>query len=189
VVDDVHLSNQTSNLVKLIVANIQKTFIRVQAPANGSENVSHVSSRQHTPHHEEHEAPRYSSVSHTRATSGARRAGNHLRGDPLAGIPAQPFAEISSAFMPPPNFVTLSNGFDQSMPIDPTMGLDDWNADWLTLPLNNFFDSTTGSVDQGFGGIGPTVGDKDMLEILTNQQYKPWNGQTGQPGTMVNGFR
>lgn len=48
-------------------------------------------------------------------------------------------------------------------------------GDWFALPLDNFFASDTAvPVQQGFGGIGPTVGSKDMLELITNQQYDQW---------------
>ena len=71
------------------------------------------------------------------------------------------------------------------MPIDPSIDFPNFADDWLTLPLENFGTAEHGgnnnmTVDQGFGGIGPTVGNQDMLEIITNQRYmnQQWNGYT-----------
>ena len=54
--------------------------------------------------------------------------------------------------------------------------------DWIALPLDQFFNSSTAPVvDQGLGGTGPMVGEYDMLEILLNEQY---NGNSdGGAGT------
>ena len=51
--------------------------------------------------------------------------------------------------------------------------------DWIALPLDQFFNSsTTAVVDQGLGGTGPMVGELDMLEILLNEQYDGCNPAT-----------
>lgn len=180
VVDDVHLSSQIAGLIKLLVANLRKTFIRVQGKENGSEAASrqetpqHPASHQHPVHHNDaspHEParkrPRMSATAHRRQSR-----------DPLEGIQAQPLEDLSNhTFMPPPNFFQHS-GVDSNMPMDPNsdpLMLDPVNMDWLTLPLDNLFNSSTGTVDQGFGGIGPTVGDRDMLELITNEHYDQWN--------------
>lgn len=57
-------------------------------------------------------------------------------------------------------------------------------GDWFALPLDNFFstDPAQAPVNQGFGGIGPTVGSKDMLEFITNEQYDRWDGGNGFAG-------
>lgn len=180
VVDDVHLSSQIAGLIKLLVANLRKTFIRVQGKDNGSETASrqetpqHPASLQHTVHHNDaipHEPPR----KRPRTSATARRRQSR---DPLEGIQAQPLEDLSNhTFMPPPNYFPHS-GMDSNMPMDPNSDpsmLDPVNMDWLTLPLDNLFNSSTGTVDQGFGGIGPTVGDRDMLELITNEHYDQWN--------------
>lgn len=187
VVDDVHLSSQIAGLIKLLVANIRKTFIRVQGKENGSETAS----RQDTPQHpasQQHVVRRNDASPEQPPRKRPRMSANPRRQqsrDPLEGIQAQPLEDLSNhTFMPPPNFFQ-HNGLDANMPIDPNSDpslLDPMNMDWLTLPLDNLFNSSTGTVDQGFGGIGPTVGDRDMLELITNEHYDQWN----MPNNMTN---
>lgn len=43
--------------------------------------------------------------------------------------------------------------------------------DWFALPLDQFFNSSSGVVDQGLGGTGPMLGEFDMLEVLLNEGY------------------
>lgn len=180
VVDDVHLSSQIAGLIKLLTANIRKTFIRVQGKENGSETAS----RQETPN----QAVSHHGVKHTeddfqqparkrpRTTASSRQ---HQSRDPLEGIQAQPMEDLSNhTFMPPPDFyppTSMPNGVNANIPnaMDPMF--DPMNTDWLTLPLDNLFNSSTAPVDMGFGGIGPTVGDRDMLELITNVEYDQWN--------------
>lgn len=182
-VDDVHLVNQTSRMVEVILSNIKKTFIRVQPPANGSEAASRDGSRHPTPHQQPDPGQTQVNGSTQRrpraVSSNTRQIG--VATDPLAGIRGQPIDEISNMIMPPPNYNFQTSGFDQNIPVDPSIDLPGWNADWLTLPLDKFMEGQAANmtVDQGFGGIGPTVGDRDMLEILTNQQYNQWNGAGG----------
>ena len=104
------------------------------------------------------------------------------RADVLAAIPGQLMGDVSNTIMPPPNYNFAGTAFDDSMPIDPGIDLG-WNTDWLTLPLDKFMETPTENmnVDQGFGGIGPTVGDRDMLEVITNQQYNQWNNGGNNP--------
>lgn len=186
VVDDVHLSSQIGGLIKLLVANIRKTFIRVQGKENGSETAS----RQDTPQHatsQPHQVHPSDASAQQPARKRARLSANprhqHSR-DPLEGIQAQPLEDLSNhTFMPPPNIYPF-NGLDANLQIDsntdPSM-LDPITMDWLTLPLDNLFNSSTGIVDQGFGGIGPTVGDRDMLELITNEHYDQWNMPNNMP--------
>jgi hypothetical protein len=112
--------------------------------------------------------------------------------DPLAGILAQPInlSTINVSFMPPPASVYF-NYYDPSA-TSPKMELDDPAvtpqavnstttttcapgsnvlSDWIALPLDPFFNSSTAGVDQGLGGTGPMVGEFDMLEILLKEQY------------------
>ncbi len=195
VVDDVHLSSQIGGLIKLLVANIRKTFIRVQGNQNGSETASRAQSRQETPHQP---ASHLHGGSYTdidsqqpvrkRARISTNARDQHFR-DPLEGIQAQPMEDLTNhTFMPPPNFFPhMNNVVDPNLAMDTNNDamFDSMNADWLTLPLDNLFNGSTGVVDQGFGGIGPTVGDRDMLELITNEHYDQWNMPNMQFG---NGF-
>lgn len=115
--------------------------------------------------------------------------------DPLAGIPAQQInlnsSNLNISFMPPPssvynnyydpnnnnNHTALNTESDMTpQPVDDIGsgsggGGIQGMSDWFALPLDPFFNSTAAAVDQGFGGIGPVVGDYDMLEVMLGEQY------------------
>ena len=112
--------------------------------------------------------------------------------DPLAGIPAQPInsSNINVSFMPPPPSVYYNYYYEPHS--SPTTGggdLEDPNVtmaehtgtnalpDWFALPLDQFFNSSTTTVDQGLGGTGPMLGEFDMLEVLLNEQHDSNNGE------------
>jgi hypothetical protein len=54
--------------------------------------------------------------------------------------------------------------------------------DWFALPLDQFFNSSTGAVDQGLGGTGPMLGEFDMLEVLLNEGYDGNANGEGESG-------
>ncbi len=176
VVDDVHISFQTASNVKMIATNLRKTFIRIQAPSGDSREQS----RHHTPHG--HESGHESDA----AIPGQPNTFSYMnatREDTLAGIQAQPMTDYTNVtYMPPPNYNMYMNGSDPNATFDVTANqpLPNTNgfgsADWFALPLDNIFNSSM-TVDQGFGGIGPTIGDRDMLELITNENYDQWNGR------------
>lgn len=112
--------------------------------------------------------------------------------DPLAGIPAQPInsSNINVSFMPPPPSVYYNYYYEPHA--SPTTGggdLEDANVsmpehtstnalpDWFALPLDQFFNSSSTTVDQGLGGTGPMLGEFDMLEVLLNEQHDGNNGE------------
>ncbi|KAJ5160183.1 uncharacterized protein N7482_007187 [Penicillium canariense] len=114
--------------------------------------------------------------------------------DPLASIPAQPInsSNLNVSFMPPPpsvyynyydsnsampasemersspNHVVSSQAVGDSNGVNSTSG---GLPDWFALPLDQFFNSSSGVVDQGLGGTGPMLGEFDMLEVLLNEGY------------------
>ena len=118
--------------------------------------------------------------------------------DPLAKIPAQPLnsTNLNVSFMPPPPSVyynyydapslSTRGGNDAEQEQQPSVEDDNDNdddnvdnnnnydaalPDWIALPLNQFFNSSSSAVvEQGLGGTGPMVGEFDMLEILLNEQ-------------------
>lgn len=124
--------------------------------------------------------------------------------DPLANIPAQPInsSNLGVSFMPPPpsvyynyydsNSTMPSNDMERSSPnhvVSHTVG--DSNGvnatsgglpDWFALPLDQFFNSSTGVVDQGLGGTGPMLGEFDMLEVLLNEGYDGNTNGEGESG-------
>lgn len=53
--------------------------------------------------------------------------------------------------------------FDQS--VDPALFPS--NDDWIAMPFDGLLDFDASTVNQGYGGIGPTFGDRDMLSLMT----------------------
>lgn len=125
--------------------------------------------------------------------------------DPLANIPAQPInsSNLNVSFMPPPpsvyhnyydsnsNSTFPTNDMDRSSPnhvaSSQTMGDSHHPTsgalpDWFALPLDQFFNSSTGVVDQGLGGTGPMLGEFDMLEVLLNEGYDGNTNGEGETG-------
>ena len=177
VVDDVHLSFQTATLVRLIASALRKSFLRIQAPTGDSREQS----RHHTPHGQEngHENERIQQNSHN-GSFGYKL--DPSREDTLADIQALPMTDYHNVtYMPPPNYDMYMNGIDPNSHYDVTTshglpsGAPYSSSDWFALPLDNIFNSAMSTVDQGFGGIGPTVGDRDMLELITNEHYDRWD--------------
>ncbi|KAJ5370654.1 uncharacterized protein N7496_006746 [Penicillium cataractarum] len=114
--------------------------------------------------------------------------------DPLASIPAQPInsSNLNVSFMPPPpsvyynyydsNSAMSANDLERpsSNHVVSSQAVGDSNGagstsgalpDWFALPLDQFFNSSSGAVDQGLGGTGPMLGEFDMLEVLLNEGY------------------
>ncbi len=172
VVDDVHLCSQTSVLIQSIVKHIKKTLIRVQKPPNTSGVPSRDQSRAQTPHPnalengQAHGGP----PTATLPTAPPPYATDHL-----ANIPARPMADLlDQTFIAPPNYNFQTNEFDfiDDSSLDHSM-LSENPADWVTMPLDGLMNMNNGdtNVDQGFHSIGPMIGSRDMLEVLTNQDY------------------
>lgn len=136
-------------------------------------------------------------------------AGGHPSGtigsahDPLANIPAQPInsSNLNVSFMPPPpsvyynyydsNSAVPAGSLERSSPnhVVSSHAVGDSNGanatagglpDWFALPLDQFFNSSTGVVDQGLGGTGPMLGEFDMLEVLLNEGYDGNNNNNAE---------
>lgn len=91
-------------------------------------------------------------------------------------------------YMPPMNYSLYMNQNDAAEQDPSDFGPEvDGLGDWFALPLDNFFSTDPAPVHQGFGGIGPTVGSKDMLEFITNEQYDRWDGGHGRGSAGRNG--
>ncbi|KAJ5098666.1 hypothetical protein N7532_005667 [Penicillium argentinense] len=124
--------------------------------------------------------------------------------DPLASIPSQPInsSNLNVSFMPPPpsvyynyydsNATMPTNDMGRSSPnhVVSSQTVGDTNGagstsgtlDWFALPLDQFFNSSTGVVDQGLGGTGPMLGEFDMLEVLLNEGYDGNANGEGESG-------
>ncbi|OAP62580.1 hypothetical protein AYL99_01807 [Fonsecaea erecta] len=194
VVDDVHLASSTSRLVQNIVRNVKQTMIRVQHPGTGSAGPSREQSRPQSPHPHGHDGAGDQSQQqqhrHQQQHQHLPQASNSIQpklefyvNDPLAGIQARPMADLDSqTFVPPPNFGG-DHDIDFPLPDDVNMNsamADLPGGDWLALPLDNLWGSDEATVDQGFGGIGPTLGGRDLLEAITNRNYNQmqWGNNT-----------
>ncbi|OAG44442.1 hypothetical protein AYO21_01438 [Fonsecaea monophora] len=198
VVDDVHLASSTSRLVQNIVRNVKQSMIRVQHPGTGSAGPSREQSRPQSPHpHGIDGADDQSQQrqNHHQQQQHLHQDSNSIQpklefyvNDPLAGIQARPMADLDSqTFVPPPNFGG-DHDIDFTLPDDVNMSsaMADLTGDWLALPLDNLWGSDEAIVDQGFGGIGPTLGGRDLLEAITNRNYSqmPWGSNTFGYGNM-----
>ncbi|KAI9733324.1 MAG: hypothetical protein M1834_003408 [Cirrosporium novae-zelandiae] len=91
------------------------------------------------------------------------------------------------SFMPPPfddTCVVQPSLHPAEHPLNsPNQSEGNTNAsllDWTALPLDLFFNNPEVNVDQGFGGIGPTVGEYDMLEVMLGHEHfgQKWEGGT-----------
>jgi hypothetical protein len=198
VVDDVHLSARTAELVKMLSSHLRAKFIRLQAPNSGSTGSSRDNSRHQTPHCQQDQPSSNQQFINQPGQQQVRTAINtpfvfphDLPGfrDPLAGIQPQSMSDVANiTYMPPMNYNAYMNGSDgvEQNPAEFGTGIDTL-GDWFALPLDNFFSTEPAPVHQGFGGIGPTVGSKDMLEFITNEQYDRWDGGDGMGAAGRNG--
>ncbi len=186
----------------MLSSHLRAKFIRLQAPNSGSTGSSRDNSRHQTPNGQQDQP---SSQQHFVGQPEQQQARTALDNqfvfshslsrlqDPLAGIQAQSMSDVSNiTYMPPMNYNAYMNGNDDvgQNPADLGPGVDGL-GDWFALPLDNFFSTDPAPVHQGFGGIGPTVGSKDMLEFITNEQYDRWDGgdMVGNIGRNGNGYQ
>ncbi|CAG8051871.1 unnamed protein product [Penicillium olsonii] len=205
VVDDVHLSNTVARLLELLTSSIRTRFLRFAPHDRGAEDghdrPSVPNSRPNSPSREtRRDGPAVPWSASNDTTSGGAGLGyldtNGMGSghDPLASIPAQPInsSNLNVSFMPPPPSV-YHNYYDSNATFPPEMDRSSPNQvpssqpmdhgstgalpDWFALPLDQFFNSSTGVVDQGLGGTGPMLGEFDMLEVLLNEGYDG-NGAT-----------
>lgn len=161
VVDDVHLSPHTAQLVFQLMQDVHGSMVRVPKP--GSRGQTRQTSPQPPQPHSA--SMSYSAISDQESP------------DPLGQIP---FADYQNqTFMMPPTFDSVnfdSNMFDTN--VDPTLSLS--GEDWISLPIDNLLNLDSSTVNQGYGGIGPTFGNRDMLSILTGTQLDQSQGN-GMP--------
>lgn len=195
IVDDVHLASHSADLIARLTKHLRSKFARFTLNPGGSESASR--DRTPAPLHSQQQT-----LSHQRTNGNVplepvpeglpvQTYGYHFDGstfqpsdglnDMLGQIPTQPMAELENmtdSFMPPPDYNTYIGmdvpGSSDTAGATTLIAEDNTVPDWLAVPLNNFFNNSSMPVDQGFGGIGPTVGDKDMLELATNSQYTRW---------------
>ena len=198
VVDDVHLCITIADLLESLTTNLRSRFVRIAVPGlGGVENHSRartpmIPSRVQTPHRPD----QLQSWTASRRESAAQHLSPDNNSDPLADIPIQSIDSTmrNVSFMPPPEgFPAYQSYHDQGQMLNngqeggygQGMHADDGGGtavpDWFALPLDPFFNSSATAVDQGFGGIGPIVGNYDMLEVILN-------GEMGDGGTGAGHF-
>lgn len=151
VVDDVHLAPGTASLIRKLTEAVKGNLVRVPNPG------SRGASRELSPH------PSYGADDESP--------------DTLADLPYVDIANQS--FVPPPGFDSTAmydamEGFD-AMQNSMMPGLEDW----IVMPFEGLVaqgSNSVNTVNQGFGGIGPTVGDRDMLSLMTGSAYDQSSG-------------
>jgi len=173
-VDDVHLGPHMARLLQHIMDDVQRKMIRVPKPG------SRAQSRQMT--------PQPNPAQQAQGTNSSDYAVfDSDSPDILGTIPMVDFT--TQTFMPPPNFDPLAT-FDTAMDFDTNMdpALYTTNDDWISLPIDNLFnlDSNTATVNQGYGGIGPTFGDRDMLSLITGTHLDRNQGNPSMPQNFSN---
>lgn len=109
--------------------------------------------------------------------------------DPLADIQAHTMSELTNiTYMPPLNYNAYMDVNEGVEPNSTDYGTGvGGGGDWFALPLDSFFSTERAPVHSGFGGIGPAVGSRDMLEFITNEQYDRWDGGDGMGAVGRNG--
>lgn len=176
VVDDVHLSGSTARMIEGILMKVKETMIRVQKRPNTSGQPSREHSRAPSPQpatNGDDQQQRF--MNPNQAYTNGMPPFSTGYSDPLASIEARPMADLMDrTFIPPPGFNFQTNDFDAAY-MDDT-GIDhsvhsEQQADWLTLPLDGLNSKDHFRVDQGYHGIGPSVGQQDMLEVLTQAPF------------------
>ncbi|RMZ84680.1 hypothetical protein DV737_g892, partial [Chaetothyriales sp. CBS 132003] len=174
VVDDVHLSSQMSRLMHVLVDKVKNTLIRVERATNTSNAASRDLSHSASPHCEAEPTRRAAHAENDPAmtlpqVSSALAYGNH---DPLAGIPARPMTDLQDkTFVPPPNYnmSTQEYDFDDQIlndnAVDASVISGD-PGDWFAADIGNIWNSPLAQADQGAHSIGPTVGNRDWIELV-----------------------
>jgi hypothetical protein len=193
VVDDVHLCAHTSELIQRIAVDVKKTLIRVQKQPNTSGTNSRDQSVGPNQYHNLGENGQGGHRPLDRALLNLANPNQH---DSLPEVQARPMSEwitTSQTFIPPPDYNFLTHEFDLTEigSADEHSVRSDNPADWVAMPLDALMNSGDMNVDQGFHSIGPMVGSRDMLELITNQDYTAlpadfdinamgWGNSTGQ---------
>ncbi|RMD43536.1 hypothetical protein DV735_g1590, partial [Chaetothyriales sp. CBS 134920] len=189
VIDDVHVSSHMSRLMQILVDKVKKTLIRVERVPNVSNVASRELSHPASPHYE---------VDHTRRghvendpamtlpqVSSALHEASH---DPLAGIPARPMTDLQDkTFVPPPNYniSTHEFDFDQMLSDVDASVISGDPGDWFAADIGNIWNSPLAQADQGAYSTGPTVGNRDWIELVHGNLV---NGPSNFPLASPTGF-
>ncbi|RMZ75892.1 hypothetical protein DV738_g5204, partial [Chaetothyriales sp. CBS 135597] len=171
VIDDVHVSSHMSRLMQILVDKVKKTLIRVERVPNVSTVASRELSHSASPHYEVDHTRRAHVVDHDPAMTlpQVSHALNDATHDPLAGIPARPMTDLQDkTFVPPPNYNTSTHEFDFDQmlsDVDASVISGD-PGDWFAADIGNIWNSPLAQADQGAYSTGPTVGNRDWIELV-----------------------
>lgn len=199
VVDDVHLSGSTAQMIEGILRKVKQTMIRVQKPPQTSGGPSRDASRPSSPQLNASQASApgrahdYLQAAAQQYANGMHAGSSAYPMDPLASIQGRPLAELSDRTFIMPNGWSV-NEFDgqfqmDDAAIDHSVNSEN-NADWLALPLDNFNELANDDsvrVDQGMHSIGPTIGQHDILEVMLD--YPTSYDQNGMQWTNPNQYQ
>ena len=193
VVDDVHLASYSADLVSSLTKHLRKhwiRFVKTTSSLPASRGVTPFNARSETPQRNSHQAP-FPGM-HARAEAAAdmdynvdnsdwHRYSAYDGSDPFVQLPPKSMNELpnlSESYMPPPETYFAISGPPAANNIpsgEPMMNGENTMADWMALPLNGIINNSMQPVDQGYGGIGLTIGSKDMLEYIGEPDYNGWS--------------
>ncbi|KAF2873515.1 hypothetical protein BDV95DRAFT_627423 [Massariosphaeria phaeospora] len=191
IVDDVHVGNRFADLVETLTQRIRSRFVRLAA--NGSTGISRAGSRSppragaQTPMmpppnllpQQNPLGPSYGGMSYQgigtsipgSPSLGISASGRATPNHPLWGITNETYDMNSNSIsiMPPPGF--NSNGYNWQQQAPPWGRDNNYEQDWLALPLDPLFNQYGADINQT--AMGPDVGGMDMLDILLNMGGPP----------------
>ena len=175
VVDDVHLMPHTAELIQKLMEDVHSSMVRITKPGSRGQ------SRQLSPQIPSQPGQNGANITYSTIS-------DQESPDPLAQLP---FADWTNhIYMPPPGYEGFgidSGGYDIN--VDPALFPN--GDDWISMPIDNLLNLDASTVNQGYGGIGPTVGDRDMLSLITGSHLDQNQGLgSGLPNFMGmgNGF-
>ena len=175
-VDDVHIISQIANFADTLVRNIGLTMVCVSFPGT----LSGATSRDRTPAHSMEQTSsnlsmerisQQSQVYHNTAGQYGYNLDNNAAVDLTASHPLQAAMDMGS-LMPPEQYNRFLNGLECSPMQDQNMN-GNLMADgdpWFALGLDPLMNSSDKDVSNGYGGLGPVVGERELLDVLTIDQ-------------------
>ncbi|KAK5078339.1 zinc finger transcriptional activator [Lithohypha guttulata] len=145
VADDVHLAAHVARLIQKLMEDVHGSMVRIPKPGSRGQS-RHISPQPHN-----------TTMSYT---------SDQESPDPLGQIP---MADYANQTLMPPFGLENSASYDANMIFDANVdpSLFSSGDDWIGMPLDNLFDLGDDTVHTGFGGIGPTLGNRDMLSLIT----------------------
>ena len=181
-VDDVHIISQIAEFAAVLGTNVRSAMVRFNTAAVPSGNTSRA------PSSEPHLAngridPRIQQLPTLESNPLGWPTDPALEGtDPLADISSQPIAGVfnQGSYMPPPNFDMFMNGMDNGDMANDQGIRNGFDEAWFALPVLPLINNSDINVSYAYGGLGPTIGNKDILDVVTDE-----HGGAQWPGNLT----